>query len=162
MAIELKEFISQSLSPAIAISGVGLLTLGLSNRIATLGLRIRQLNRELKQADSGSHRDNLRQQILLFMHRARAVRNSLFLLYTAIGLIVTTEVAIAMRELGMAAIHNSFPIFSFLLALVVIFIAVIFEAYETILNVHSLDLDVEHGFSGNDDANSDERPSAPF
>ncbi len=141
MPLDLTEFITQSLSPALAISASGMLSLGMHNRLSILGGRVRQLNREII-TESGSHRvANLKEQVKLFIQRAVILRNSLFLLYAAICLMVLTAVSLAFKELGVLW-SELIPMATFLGGLSLIFSAVVLEAWEVLLILRTLELDV--------------------
>lgn len=144
--IEFNTFITQALSPALAISASGMLTLGMHNRLSVLGSRVRQLNRELALIDNPARLANFKQQIILFTERAALIRNALFLLYAAICLMVLTAFALAMQDLSVLNENWPVPVVTFLLGLAFIFWAVIIEAYEVLLILKALDLDIA-GFS---------------
>lgn len=145
-SIELTHFITQALSPAVAMSATGLLVMGLHNRISVLGGRVRQLNRELTPDSPREHVENVHRQVEMFMQRARVFRNRLFLLYAALGSLVFTAFAIAMVELGILPKDWNLPVASFLLGLVLIFVATLLEAREVTLNLRTLKLDIEYAF----------------
>lgn len=135
--------ITGSLSPAVAISGIGLLIFGLNNRISTAATRVRDLNRELRDAPDPQRRENIRQQIPMFLRRARLIRNAMFLLFGALGMMVFTAFAIALAKLNYVE-WELVPAWSFLGGLILMLVAVIIEGYETILNMQTLTLDVQH------------------
>lgn len=140
--IEFNAFITQSLSPALAISASGMLSLGMHNRLSVLGGRVRQLNRELAQTDDPARITNFKKQIGLFSQRAQLIRNALFLLYAAICLMVLTAFALAMTDLSVLHDDWPVPIVTFLSGLGLIFWAVILEAREVLLILKALDLDI--------------------
>jgi hypothetical protein len=141
--------ISESLAPAVAISGIGLLIFGLNNRIATVGTRVRELNRELRQTTDPERIRNIRQQVPLFLERAYIIRNAMFLLFGALGMMVFTAFAIAVSRLNY--VHwEMLPAWTFLGGLILMLTAVVIEAYETILNLRTLALDVSHSMASSD------------
>jgi hypothetical protein len=134
--------IVQSLSPAVAISGAGLLTLGLLNRLSHLGTRVRQLNKEYRDSDETAQtRININEQIQLVLDRARMVRNALVMLYVAIGSMVLTAFSLAMGELGL--LPKGAAIGFFLCGLGGIFIAVLQEVLEVTLALKALKKDIQ-------------------
>jgi hypothetical protein len=142
MTIVLTEFITQSLSPALAISASGMLALGMHNRLSILGGRVRQINKDLRDESSPIRQDNLNQQIQLFVKRARILRDALFFLYAAICLMVITAVALAFESLHW--INTSLvAMISFLLGLGLIFWAVLLEAWEVLLILQTLEVDIQ-------------------
>lgn len=153
-------FIQQSLSPAIAISGIGLLILSLSNRIATIGSRIRQIRHDQIHYEQIQHeqikalanipeteqqhnrRDNFDRQINLFMLRARLIRNAMFLLYSAVSLIVLTEFCTALSQLPTWAWLANAAICSFLVSLLLVLAACVMEVMEVTANLETLKLEI--------------------
>lgn len=154
-------FIQQSLSPAIAISGIGLLILSLSNRIATIGSRIRQIRHDQIHYEQIQHeqmkaqanipeteqqhnrRDNFARQINLFMLRARLIRNAMFLLYFAVSLIVLTEFCTALSQLPAWAWLANAAICSFLVSLLLVLAACVMEVLEVTANLETLKLEID-------------------
>lgn len=139
--IEANTVITESLSPAVAISGITLIIFGLNNRIATVGTRVRELNRELRLSKEPQRIANIRQQIPLFLRRAYLIRNAMFILFGSLGMMVFTAFAIAMVRLQTVQ-WTAFPAWTFVTGLVLMLVAVLIEAYETILNLKTLNLDV--------------------
>jgi Protein of unknown function (DUF2721) len=139
-------FIQQSLSPAIAISGIGLLILSLSNRIGVIGARIRELRRDTgKHRQNAQHIENCNRQIDLFMLRARLIRNALFLLYTSVSLIVLSEFLLALSQIEQLVWLSNGPIYCFLLSLLLVLIACVMEMCEVTVNLKTLKLEIHRG-----------------
>jgi len=147
--------ITDSLAPAVAISGIGLLIFGLNNRIMSTATRVRELNRELRQGSEPERISNIRQQIPLFVKRAYLIRNAIFILFGALGMMVFTALAIAMAKLHYVE-WPMVPVWTFLGGLVLMMLAVIIEAYETILNLKTLTLDVSHSMAASDNTPDDQ------
>ncbi len=140
------DIISDSLAPAVALSGMALLISGLNNRIATVGTRVRELNRELrvlKDKPDPQRTRNIQKQIPLFLERGYLIRNAMFLLFGALGMMVFTAVTIALSRLHYIE-WKVVPTWTFLGGLALMLLAVLIEAYETILNLRTLALDVDH------------------
>lgn len=140
------DIISDSLAPAVALSGMALLITGLNNRIATVGTRVRELNRELrvlKDKPDPQRVRNISKQIPLFLERGYLIRNAMFLMFGALGMMVFTAVTIALSRLHYVELEIA-PTWTFLGGLALMLLAVIIEAYETILNLRTLALDVDH------------------
>jgi len=143
-AVELNAFIAQSLSPALAISGAGLLTVGLQNRIGMLGSRVRELNREhARHHHKHPIARNIKQQLKQFVFRIQLVRNSLFSLYAAIGLMVLTAFELAIITLPVFSLPYWCPIFTFLGGLLWILIATIMEGIELAMVLKTVQLDID-------------------
>ncbi len=145
--IDVTAFITQSLSPAFVLSALGLLTISLHNRMLTISSRIRGINDEIRRGVSPTRFENTQLQIRLLMERVRYIRNSLFLLYGAMGLMVFTAIAIALHELGIFFPEFIVPVWAFLGGLVLMFIALLMEAWAVILNLRTLELDTEYALS---------------
>lgn len=141
--LEVSTIIADSLSPAVAISGIGLLIFGLNNRIIHIGSRVRELNRELRQSPPAARRQAVQKQVEMFMRRARLVRNAIFLLFASLAMMVFTAVAIALVRLDIFD-WQMVPTLSFMGGLVLILVAAIIEAFETTANLTTLKLDVSH------------------
>lgn len=140
------DIITESLGPAVAITGIALLLNGISARFSTASTRVRELNRELLNTSDAQRITNIQRQIPFFMERVYLIRNAMFILFGALGMLVFTAVSIALAKLHF--VHwEMVPVWSFLSGLVLMLIAVIIEAYETTINLRTLDLDVDHSFS---------------
>ena len=134
--------ITESLAPAVAVTGIALLLNGMNGRFSMAATRVRELNKELRSASCKQRTDNIKQQIPLFMQRAFMIRNAMFLLFGSLGMMVFTAPAIALSKLHYLD-WEMVPVWSFLGGLVLMMLAVVIEAYETILNLRTLSLDVE-------------------
>ena len=140
------DIITESLGPAVAITGIALLLNGISARFSTASTRVRELNRELLNTSDAQRIANIQRQIPFFMERVYLIRNAMFILFGALGMLVFTAVSIALAKLHF--VHwEMVPVWSFLSGLVLMLIAVIIEAYETTINLRTLDLDVDHSFN---------------
>jgi hypothetical protein len=141
--LETNTIITNSLAPAVTISGVGLLISILNNRISTVGSRVRELNRELRTTTHPERIRNIRLQIPMFLERAYLIRNAMFLLFGALAMMVFTAVAIALSKLHYVS-WEMVPAWTFLGGLILMLLAVLIETYETVLNLRTLALDVDH------------------
>lgn len=140
------DIITESLGPAVAITGIALLLNGISARFSIASTRVRELNRELLNTTDQDRIANIQRQIPFFMERVYLIRNAMFILFGALGMLVFTAVSIALAKLHF--VHwEMVPVWSFLSGLLLMLIAVILEAYETTINLRTLDLDVDHSFS---------------
>jgi hypothetical protein len=135
--------ISDSLAPAVAISGAALMTMGLLNRLSHLGNRVRQLNQSLRETDDPYRLNNLNRQIAMVIARAGMVRNALILLYSAIGCMVLTAFGLALTALHVLPEAAHVPINTFLLGLFAVLLAVVVEMFEVTLALRALKLDIE-------------------
>jgi hypothetical protein len=145
MGLAANTLIADSLAPAVAISGAALMTMGLLNRLAHLGTRVRQLNQTMREEHNKDtpRLANVSQQVGMVLKRARMVRNALLFLYFAIGCMVFTAFGLALTALGVVPEWVQLPIWTFLLGLTGILIAVGQEITEVLLALKALKLDVE-------------------
>ncbi|MBP1657513.1 MAG: hypothetical protein H6Q31_2114 [Bacteroidetes bacterium] len=134
--------IQSMLAPALGISAVGLLLLGLNNRYSIIINRIRLLNEErrkylryLQQHDSLEYADNIRfmsvtNQSNELLIRSRLVRNAILSLQSAIALFVLASVTIGVNLFVAAPAMKIIPLWIFVLAMVGVFLGVIYAARE--------------------------------
>jgi hypothetical protein len=130
------------LAPAIGISAVGLLLLGLTNRYSNMVTRIRLLNDEKRDltrllAEKGelSYTDNsrymsVRKQTDELLLRTRIIRNAILSLQTAIGLFVLSSTVIAMNLFISTEMLKSLPLIIFAAGMVTVFVGIFFSAQE--------------------------------
>lgn len=130
------------LAPAVGISAVGLLILGLSNRYSAIVNRIRLLNDERRRlarvlVEKGelTYADNVRyasihhQQGELLV-RSRLVRNGILAMQTAVGLFVLTSAAIGITLLSTAAAVQAIALILFVAGMLSVCIGVAYAALE--------------------------------
>jgi hypothetical protein len=134
--------IQSMLAPALGISAVGLLLLGLNNRYSIIINRIRLLNEErrkyiryLQQHDTLEYADNIRfmsvtNQSRELLVRSRLVRNAILSLQSAIALFVLASVTIGVNLFVAAPAMKIIPLWIFVLAMVGVFLGVIYAARE--------------------------------
>lgn len=145
--IQLDSFISQTLAPTFALSAVVLLTVGLHNRILTISGRIRDLDKELREDIKPERIDNIETQNKNMLKRIKMLKNALFLLYASMGMLVLTEIFIAFQQLTIFSDNPALPITTFTGALIVMFVAVVVDAFAMILNLKTMEIDVEYSLS---------------
>jgi len=136
------EAIQAILAPALGISAVGLLLLGLYNRYSNIINRIRSLNEEQRRyakliADDTelSYTDNtrymsIRSQGKELLVRSRFVRNAILSLQLAIGLFVLTSVTIAINIFLASDFVRNLPLFLFVMGMLCLFFGVVWAALE--------------------------------
>lgn len=142
--ITANNIITESLAPAVTITGLALLLNGINARFSNAANRVRELNREMRTSTSPSRIVNIREQVPLFMRRIYMIRNAMFVLFGSLGLMVFSAVSIALYQLHFIN-WGMVPVWSFLGGLLLMLLAVIIETYETTLNLRTLALDVDHG-----------------
>lgn len=136
------------LAPALGISAVGLLLLGLNNRYSLIISRIRQLNDEkrrftqrLVEKAELSYAENsrfmsIRQQSEELFARSKYVRNAILSLQTSIGLFVLSSVAIGLSIVIETQIFRLVPLFLFILGMVVVFVGIVYAAIDVYRAYH--------------------------
>lgn len=134
--------IQSMLAPALGISAVGLLLLGLNNRYSIIINRIRLLNEErrkyirhLQQHDHLEYADNIRfmsisNQSAELLVRSRLVRNAILSMQTAIGLFVLTSVMIGVTLIAAGDMMKVIPLGIFVTAMVSVLAGILFAGRE--------------------------------
>ncbi len=131
------------LAPALGISAVGLLLLGLMNRYSGFVARIRLLNEEkrhytrrLAEAKEGlPYTDNIRfmsikKQTDELLARSALIRNSILSLQSAVALFVLTSLAIGLNLfLGIEAV-DGVALVVFMAGMVGVLVGIVFAARE--------------------------------
>jgi hypothetical protein len=130
------------LAPALGISAVGLLLLGLNNRYSILVNRIRLLNEErrkylrhLQQHDHLEYADNIRfmsisNQSAELLIRSRLVRNAILSMQAAIALFVLTSVMIGLNLFIAADAMKVVPLAVFVCAMLSVLSGILFAGRE--------------------------------
>jgi len=134
-------FISYMLSPAVLISGIGLLLLGINTRFLTITARIRELNKELRdisKKETVSEVDKIRlnginKQVSLMLKRCLAQKFSIFFLYIALTLTVLTVFALAADVLNFNFYIENISIMLFITSLSFICVSLVLIGFETAL-----------------------------
>ncbi len=136
------------LAPALGISAVGLLLLGLNNRYSLIISRIRQMNDEkrrfaqrLLEKTELSYMENsrfmsIRQQSEELFARSRIVRNAILSLQTSIGLFVLSSVAIGLSMVIETEMFRLVPLFLFILGMAVVFVGIVYAAIDVYRAYH--------------------------
>jgi hypothetical protein len=134
--------IQSILAPALGISAVGLLLLGLMSRYSNIIGRIRSLNderrkltRSLSEEEELSYAGRTRlmsvtKQSQELLARSQLVRNAILSMQISIGLFVLTSVAIALNLFADAAVVRVLPLVLFILGLLTVFVGIVFSAIE--------------------------------
>jgi hypothetical protein len=130
------------LAPAVGISAVGLLLLGMSNRYSAIIARIRLLNderrrftRQLADQQDLSYADNarfmnIRKQTEELLARSRTVRNAILAMQTAIGLFVLTSVGIGLSLVAGKEFDAMVPLVLFLVGMLCVFVGISFAGLD--------------------------------
>jgi hypothetical protein len=136
------------LAPALGISAVGLLLLGLNNRYSLIISRIRLMNDEkrrfkqrLLEKTELSYMENsrfmsIRQQSEELFARSKIVRNAILSLQTSIGLFVLSSVAIGLSMVIEAELFRLVPLFLFIFGMIVVFVGIVYAALDVYRAYH--------------------------
>jgi hypothetical protein len=136
------EAIQAILAPALGISAVGLLLLGISNRYSAMVNRIRLLNDEKRRfsqtlVDRGtlSYTENARfmsiaKQTEELLLRSRYARNAILAMQAAIGLFVMTSAAIGLTLVSSAAFLKLLPLMIFIAGMLAVLVGMSYAAIE--------------------------------
>ena len=134
--------IQAMLAPALGISAVGLLLLGLNNRYSIIVNRIRLLNEErrkylrhLQQHDHLEYADNIRfmsisSQSPELLIRSRLVRNAILAMQAAIALFVLTSVMIGVTLVIAADFMKVVPLVVFVCGMLCVLAGILFAGRE--------------------------------
>lgn len=130
------------LAPAVGISAVGLLLLGLNNRYSAIINRMRLLNEEkrkftrvLGEGHELNYTDNTRlmsvtNQARELLIRSRLARNAILSLQAAVALFVLTSAAIGLNVFTTSTFLLSLPLLLFVTGMFVVFFGVAFAGAE--------------------------------
>jgi hypothetical protein len=130
------------LAPALGISAVGLLLLGLSSRYSNIVNRIRLLNDEKRKfsrllVEKGElgYTDNGRlisiaKQTQELLARSRYVRNGMLLFQSAIVMFVLASLGISLNLFFSSGFFRLFPLVIFSLGMIALLAGVLFAAIE--------------------------------
>lgn len=136
------QVIQAMLAPAVGISAVGLLLLGLNNRYSAIINRMRLLNEEkrkytrlLAEGKELAYTDNARfmsvtNQSRELLRRSRLARNAILSLQTAVALFVLASAAIGVNVFTTSAFILSLPLVLFVTGMFVVFLGVAFAGVE--------------------------------
>ncbi len=132
------------LAPAVGISAVGLLLLGLSNRYSAIIARIRLLNderrrftrqiadqQELGYADRARFM-SIRQQTEELLYRSRTVRNAILAMQAAIALFVLTSFGIGMSIVFGKSYYGTVPLVLFLVGMLSVFVGISYAGLDVL------------------------------
>jgi hypothetical protein len=143
------------LAPAVGISAVGLLLLGLNNRYSIIINRIRLLNEErrrylriLSEKDSLEYADNTRfmsisNQSKELLVRSRLVRNAILSMQMSIALFVLTSVAVGAGLFIPTDFVRGIPLVVFIVGMVSVLLGILFAAREVHRSYRILLLEVK-------------------
>jgi hypothetical protein len=136
------EAIQAILAPALGISAVGLLLLGLSSRYSLIVNRIRLLNeekrgfsRQLVNSEELSYADNVRFMSITtqtgeLLLRSRLVRNAILAMQTAIGLFVVSSTTIGLNLFFSSNVLRFLPLIIFIGGMLAVLVGIVYAGLE--------------------------------
>jgi hypothetical protein len=143
------------LAPALGISAVGLLLLGLTNRYSTLINRIRLLNSEKRnlartfvKQEQLEYRDNMRfvsigQQIIELLRRARMLRNAVLSMQIAIAMFVVSSATIGLNLFVTSRAMQLVPLIAFVLGMFAMLAGIVWAAIDVRQSFRVILIEVE-------------------
>lgn len=143
--LDTQVFINQILSPAVLISGIGLILLGMNNRFIANTGRIRELNSEIRRISEihvfdETHKKRLlaiKSQITTMLGRCNTQKQAIFMLYLAMVFVIFTVLSIA-ANLANVTIFQDIPKVTSVVALFFILISVMLEGWETTMAMRTV------------------------
>lgn len=134
--------VSEALTPVFALSGIGVFANGLSIRLNTISGRARDMHQKIMKTVNITEREIYMAQSLLFIKRAKLVRQAIFLLYAAIGCMVLTAILTGFNQIFSGLPEGLLTAITFLGGLILVFFAVLVEAWELTLSMTTLETDL--------------------
>ncbi|SET71538.1 DUF2721 domain-containing protein [Stigmatella erecta] len=143
--------IGAAVTPAVMVSGCGILATGLDNQVARITTRIRDMVREWRTLPEGHRRRGvLRQEVAIMDRRHALLARALMLDYAAIlSFVVTSLLYLLQRRFGVPEVA---PVVSFSLGVVLLGSIAVFALASLRLSRRALALEKQELF---------EEPSAP-
>lgn len=147
--------IQAMLAPALGISAVALIILGLSNRFSSLFNRIRLLNDERRRLSEElvakgelSYTSNARyisiiKQAEELLTRSLFVRNALLLMETAIAFFVLSSIAIGFNTFFSEDVVKVFPFLLFILGMLCVLGGVVYAALDIVHSYRVIRIEVK-------------------
>jgi len=136
-----EKILSICISPIVLISGVGLLLLSVTNRLARTIDRSRILIREL-QNEAVPHRDQKTKQVLILYRRSKILKFSVIAITTSIfcsSLIITLMLIMHLFAVNLSLIGLGL----FFLSVIAIIVSVILLLIDVTLTLSALDHELE-------------------
>lgn len=139
---EVTKILQTAVSPVVLISGIGLLVMSMTNRIARTTDRARALSKEIEKSNS-SDKNNLKQQIKVLYLRSK-------ILMFSIGFAVMSIFFVALLVISLFASYylsvniNNLISFFFVLSLVALILSIVLFIGEISLSLKALKLEIKN------------------
>ena len=133
--------VTTAVAPVVMISATAILISGISSKHQSLSDRLRQLTAEYRSPQTSKDRRlNLQAQIQLFQRRIRYVSRAHISLFCATACFVSMVLVLAFTQRISTLISWTLP--SFLLGVVLLLLAVVYEIMELLLAGRTLCLEI--------------------
>lgn len=133
--------VTTAVAPVVMISATAILIGGISSKHQSLSDRLRQLTAEYRNPQTSSDRRlNLQAQMQLFQRRIRYVSRAHISLFCATACFISMVLVLAFTQRLSTLISWTLP--SFLLGVVLLLLAVVYEILELLLAGRTLRLEV--------------------
>ena len=129
-----------SISPAVLISGFGLLLLSMTNRLGRTIDRVRQLNAQRGQL-SAEKQGNIAQQMAILFRRGRILQFAITFNVWGIFAVSVTVLMLFLISIWGLQVSSLIEI-SFLFSLVCLIVSLLFFLYDITLSLKSLSLEI--------------------
>jgi hypothetical protein len=137
--------IGAAVTPAVMVSGCGILATGLDNQVARMTTRVREMVREWRSLPEGhARRELLRQEIVILDRRHGLLAKALMLDYAAIlSFVVTSLLYLVQRRFSVPEVA---PVLSFLLGVALLGGIAVFALLSLRLSRRAIQLEMRELF----------------
>lgn len=141
--------INDMLTPSVLVSGIGFLLFNFNTHYVSLTGKINELDhqifsylkqKELDKLDKARY-NNIKQQINNLILRCKLTKYAIFILYIAMIFTIFSILVLAAEMGKIAILLPHAPVISFIISVILLFIAVIVQIYEIILALKVFDKD---------------------
>jgi hypothetical protein len=139
--------IGAAVTPAVMVSGCGILATGLDNQIARLTARIRDMAREWRSLPEGHpRRDVLKQEVAILDRRHGILARAMSLTYAALLSFVATSLLYLLKR-TVIAVPEVLPVLTFSLGVGLLGVLALFALASVRLSRRAIKLEVDELFS---------------
>lgn len=138
---EVTKILQTSISPVVLISGIGLLVMSMTNRIARTTDRARALSKEIEKSNS-SDKNNLKQQIKVLYLRSKILMFSIGFAVMSIFFVALLVISLFVSYYLSVSINNLISFF-FVLSLFALILSVVLFIKEISLSLKALKLEIK-------------------
>lgn len=138
---EVTKILQTSISPVVLISGIGLLVMSMTNRIARTTDRARALSKEIEKSSS-SDKNNLKQQIKVLYLRSKLLMFSIGFAVMSIFFVSLLVISLFISYYLTLSISNLISFF-FILSLIALILSIVLFIKEVSLSLKALKLEIK-------------------